>query len=680
MARILLPVLLLCALLGGLVWFLSPGPVRPPAPPPLAGTGATAAQANGLEPVHSDAQPRVDPPAEPRERVVAADDHADAAQGVRGRVLQPGGAPAANVPVCLLKGTRGDLLQGYLDRKMGKVVPPLAQGRTAADGTFALGITAASQTCDLRVAADDCPELQRNNLEVRDGEWYDAKDLQLQPGVVVQGRVVAEDGGAPIAGAKVSLTTQFQTSFQAAPTPGREHGLQVQTDNGGFFRFANAPREGAITLSAEAPEYASAERTGLQIRTDALNEFDLALSRGTPITGVVVDARGTPIGSAQITATAMSAKVPASVNVHCGSDGAFATPNLRDGPYRLTATANGYEDKAVQATAGEEVKVVMEQRCQVKLRVLGARGAPVKAYSLSLRRFFPSNPGSIGKVLEFPENQRITPADYHGTDWATIANVPVGEFMFQIADNEHAKTLSPPFQVTAGQNQAPQVEVTLTMGAGVTGLVVDDRGQPVADATVGTDRDGGFFFDEGGFGLGLGGLVPDKHTKTAVQTDGGGRFTIRKLAFADYMLRVRHASFCEGASLGIRLDTEGQMLDVGTVTLCRGAIVEGTCSVGGQPAGQIKVQIGPPEGQKPETDSQGRPKMYFSASAVSDNQGHYRLLKRVPPGVYRIYASRQANGNGDVFAAILDMKETARELRIGGGQEQSIQAFELRGR
>src|SRR5262249_12056190 len=125
---------------------------------------------------------------------------------------------------------------------------------------------------------------------------------------------------------------------------------------------------------------------------------------------------------------------------------------------------------------------------------------------------------------------------------------------------------------------------------------------------------------------------------------------------------------------------EGQLLDVGTVTLCRGAIVEGTCSVGGQPAGQIKVQIGPPEGQKPETDSQGRPKMYFSASATSDSEGRYRLLKRVPPGVYRLYASRQAGTDNDIFSQMMDMKETARELRIGRGQEQSTQAFELHAR
>src|SRR5262249_34838969 len=165
---------------------------------------------------------------------------------------------------------------------------------------------------------------------------------------------------------------------------------------------------------------------------------------------------------------AQSIKVPATATTRSSSDGTFATMNLRDGPYKLTAAASGYEDKTVDTNAGEEIKVVLDQRCQVKLRVLSAHGVPIKAYSLSLRRYFPNTPGSIGKVLEFPDNQRITPVDYHGTDWATISNVPVGEFVFQIADSEHAKTLSQPFQVSAGQTQAPQVEATLTMGAGIT--------------------------------------------------------------------------------------------------------------------------------------------------------------------------------------------------------------------
>jgi hypothetical protein len=189
---------------------------------------------------------------------------------------------------------------------------------------------------------------------------------------------------------------------------------------------------------------------------------------------------------------------------------------------------------------------------------------------------------------------------------------------------------------------------------------------------------GGFAMDD--FLPGLKGFIVEKHTPTSTQTDGGGRFAIRRLAYADYMLRIAHPAFCEGASLDIHLDTEGELRDVGTIALMRGTVVEGVCSVGGTPCGQIKVQVGPPDGARPEVDAQGRPKMFFSASATTDNDGHYHLLKRVPPGSYKIYASRQAGDNKNFFDAILDMKETARQIQVGAGQDQSVQNFELRPR
>src|SRR5204862_5006932 len=129
-----------------------------------------------------------------------------------------------------------------------------------------------------------------------------------------------------------------------------------------------------------------------------------------------------------------------------------------------------------------------------------------------------------------------------------------------------------------------------------------------------TDRNG--MLGAEGFLADFRGFVPENHTATSVRTDGGGRFVIRKLALADYMLRIAHPAFCEGASLDIHLDTEGELRDVGTVALMRGTVVEGVCSVGGTPGGQIKVQVGPPDGAKQETGAQGRPKMFFSASAT----------------------------------------------------------------
>ncbi|MEI6130640.1 MAG: carboxypeptidase-like regulatory domain-containing protein, partial [Planctomycetota bacterium] len=285
-----------------------------------------------------------------------------------------------------------------------------------------------------------------------------------------------------------------------------------------------------------------------------------------------------------------------------------------------------------------------------------------------------NNPGAIGKVLEFPDNKRITPADYDG-EWAQIQNIPVGEFVFQITENDHAKTLTPSFQVTSNMMQSPQVEVTLTMGAGIIGIVQDDTGKPVANAIVATDMNGGIAADGGFFEI-FKPFLPDKHTTTQTKTDGQGHFKINRLAFADYMLRISHPDFCEGSTIDIKLDGDGQMKDIGIVSLARGAVMEGHCLLGNQAAGQVKVQISPPEGSKPELDNEGRVKPFFSASAITDNEGYYRMLKRVPPGSYKIHASRQA-GNNDIFTPLLHMKATSREMVITAGQQQSMQNFEL---
>ncbi|MGE3172810.1 MAG: carboxypeptidase-like regulatory domain-containing protein [Planctomycetota bacterium] len=673
--KILLPVLVLLGLGLG-VWLLQSGhqdvalpsdtpstPVAPPVEPPP------------IEPAV--AQPDRTPVETPPERTVVdptAGSVADAEQGIVGRVLQPNGVPAASVDVFLLQSTQADPLKIYLANKMRQKIEPVAQVRTETDGTFRIGVAERGQKYDLRVITAEYPELHHKSIVVRDLDWYDTGDLVLEVGGIVQGRVLDETGNFPIAGAHVFLTMPG-LNHQMLPTPGRERGLRTETDNTGFFRYTNAPREGVVTLGAEAAEYAYSEKTNLQIKPDQVNEFTIELARGQPIAGVVVDKSGKPIGGATINATAQSAKLPQTATAASANDGRFRLPMMRPGPYQLAVSAPNFEDvieKPVFA-GNEEVTIVLEQRGLVNLRVLSARGTPIRNYTVGLKRYFPNNPGSIGKVPEF-RDRRVTPGDYKG-DYAQIRNVPNGEFVFQIIDNEHAKTLSPPFTMDGSEN-APSVEVRLTNGASITGIIVDDRGSPVPGATVATDMNGGLAIDTGFFEM-FRSFLPDKHTSKSVQTDGGGRFVLNRLAFADYMVRVSHPDFCESTTLDIKLESDGEMRDVGTIQLRRGAIIEGTCTVNGRPSGQIKVMIGPPNGYRPDVDAEGRPVTpMFSASAITNGDGIYRFLKRVPPGTYKIHAFKEAGGD-DVFGRFKQMKETERQLVIAPGQEQSVQNFNL---
>lgn len=682
--RILVPVLLLVAILGGGVYLFNQSATETPlAPANQPATPAPAPQQPKPEPppvaVATPTAPVAPEPIRTAVTGTANMANANAPQGVRGRVLRPDGAPAVGVPVLLLESAMHNPIKIFLDNKLGKIAPPLAAAETAADGTFALGLRQPGTSIDLRVVSDEFPEISQQQLKVSEGDWYDTGVLQLEVGVVVQGRVIEEGTMTPVPNATVFLANSSQ-SHAISVTPGRERGVTATTDGTGFFRFTNGPRLGLINLTVEAIGYASACVLNQQLKVDALNEFTLEVEQGQPIAGVTVDADGKPIANVTITANGLSSKTPQTATATSKADGTFEFETLRRGPYHLVANSPSYtEARAAMVLSGDtSVKLVLGQRATVKLKVLAANGTPVKAYRLSLKRYYASNPLGIGNVLDFSD-RNVTPGDYpaeYGGEFAAIRGMPPGEFRFQLEDTAHAKTLSPPFTVAEGGPE-PEVIAQLTLGGSITGTVVDDSGKPVAGATVTTDLNGGIAADSGIFEV-FRNMMPEKHSKASTKTDRQGRFRMNKLAYADYMVRVAHPDFCEGSAINIKIETEGQVFDTGVIQMSKGAIVEGVTSVEGVPTGQIKVSVSMAmtEGLPAADPTAIRPsKAFFNASVISDGDGTFRLLKRVPPGSYKIVASRQSADNP--FSTLIDMKQTEQQLVVAPGQDRLQFSFNL---
>ncbi len=677
-AKILVPLCLLAAVAAGAFYLLGSDPVRPqPAP----------TQPQPTQPEQPPTPPPVTPvqggtqttqPEQPRVDVrVEADNQSgkDLPQGVTGRVINPNGGIVAGAAVFLLRSASTNPIDIFLANKRGEAIPPVAVTRTGPDGRFRVGSREFDQAYDVRVVTDDYPELQHRGVKIREGDWYDAKDLQLELGLVVQGRLLEEGSQRPIAAGTVYLQST-NAAHSLLATPGREKGLVAQTDGMGFFRFTNAPRDTSISLAGEAQGYARAERLNLILKQDQQNEFDIELARGLPMSGVVVDARGNGIRNAQVTATAISSKVPQTAQTVTDSDGRFLLQALREGPFQLVVSALMYEERVEKGImAGTtDLSIKLEQRGKARLQVLARNGTPLKDFTVSLKRSFPNSPIGIGNVPEF-RDVRVTPRDFDGA-FAVIKGIPNGDFVFQVHADRHAKTLSQPFTVTAGSEIDPEVVVQMDLGGTLVGQVVDDRGAPVAGAVVSTDMNGGFAA-ETEFGQLFKSFMPDRVTKASTRTGPDGRFKLSLLAYGEYMVRVAHPDFCEGSHTNIKVETEAETV-LPTVALAAGAVVHGYVTFDGQPTGQAKVQIGPPQNAQPELDPSGQPRMMFMATAITQNDGTYVFPKRVPPGNYQIHASKSA-GDNNPFVTLLQVRQTQRDLPVIAGQREIVQNFNIPG-
>ncbi|MFT4513120.1 MAG: hypothetical protein ACI89X_003524 [Planctomycetota bacterium] len=682
-AKLALPILLVAAAAGGAFYYFNQDDVTPVAPPSGAPPAVVIKDLDPDKPKVVEADNTVRDPQRVEATGATGNAHSDAPQGVKGKVLLPNGEPAIGVTVMLLENAMSDPITMFLKNKTGQVSPPLASSVTFEDGSFALGVVKAGDSVDLRVVSEDHPEIAKSPLKLSSGDWHDTGDLRLEVGLVVQGRVVELLSKAGVANATVYLNSTNRSHAMTA-TPGRERGISVLTDGAGHYRFDNAPRLGLVNLKVEVEGYASTNLLSQQIRTDAPNQFTLEVERGRSITGIVVADDGERITGAKVIATGLSTKTPQTETVYSDDEGEFEFIALRGGPYRLQVSAKRYADVAVPLVlTDEDQKVVMPKRGSVHLKVLTASGRAVKSYRLSLKRSFPNNPNNIGNVMDFPD-RTVSPRNYSG-QWAAIDGLPSGLFRFQLMERNHAKTLSEPFTVEQGADPI-EVTVILTKGGEIRGTVIDENGAPVAGATVASDMNAGLAANTGIFEM-FRSMIPEKHTTRNVKTDSQGRFRISTLSYADYMLRVSHPKYCEGSKIDIKLTQEGEVIDAGVIQLMKGTLIEGITTVDGNPAGQVKIVISIPAAANqavpnaapntPEAMAEASRRL-FSTKSLSDGDGHFVMLKRVPPGTYKLTAARHSQDNP--FGALLDMKQSERELIVSPGQERATVNFNLSSR
>ncbi len=630
-----------------------PVPERPvpTAPAPAGGTA---------EPARSEPATRVEPgpddeAAPPPDRTPLAPT-ATTPQGLRGLVLDEAAQPLAGVQVHLLDSAGNDPLALPLLLQQRLPASALATTATQRDGTFAIGLPRVqARVYELHLVSPRHATVRIGELRLLPGEWHDLGAITLGPGATLRGRVTVEGLSTPVPNAVITI--EAGTAFDDVARrslPAGHHGLVATTDASGRYELLHAPGRGVVRVSAAATGFARVVRQDVELTTAQPIELDFALPPGWTLRGLVLDADGRPCDEVRIEAWPMQAAAAATVTTsdHTGS---FAVQGLQAGKYRLRAIARGWQTgELTDVEAGrQDLQFRLARRGRIEVRATTPEGTVLRNYQLGVRRYFADRGGQIGFVADVPEQGvRLDGM----TDYGEVDGLPAGTFVCEVVAAGYAKTLSAPFTVGAEPPAAAtRIDVVVSRGATLRGVVLLEDGTPLAGAEVASQADGADP-DHPAWKL-LAGNVPDRITAVRTTTAADGSFALPHLTFGDYQLAVQHPEACPTMVRQIRVDRVAEIL-VPTIRMVRGALVMGHATFGGRVAGQIKVVLA-------EAGS-GRQGPMTRLETVTDAQGVFRMPRRVPPGTYELRAAVVGTAEPDtqILAQLLQLKRSSTTVSV----------------
>lgn len=483
----------------------------------------------------------------------------------QGWILDGLGGPIAGATVVARGMTGGDKLEGT--------------AVSGADGRFVISV--ASPSIEL------CAELNGYSLVcILAAAPSDGNTLRLLPASSIVGRVVMWDGGQGVPGATVQATAAMAPSGRAQTS---------RTDEDGHFTFA-ALSAGTYALTAVSPTARSREaRVSLGI-AETSDPVLLLAARGEQLTGEVFVA-GAPCRSGRVRLSGhafFEAEVLAGRVVFLG---------IFPGHYHSAVTCEG-----ALTSAPVPIEIVDEPTHHVwKLDPLpsDARTVTDTATQATLAKLTAviKGDGPIPEDLQIFAASRGMPferARREGSNFVFDA-MPLGQYMVFAQDRLEEGT-SVELE-RAGDDTT--VELHLTDGARLSGIVLDQHDTPVADALVSRTRADGVF----------------AYAPAPVLTDVEGRFSLVSTKGARYQVTVSSpsgdaiANVVEGTDVIVRVAPRASV--AGSVWARGGGLVSGF-------SGEIASQSGGEQYEVHGVDSQ------FFVPAIEP--GEYELKLRSPLG------------------------------------------------
>ncbi|HEX7155118.1 MAG TPA: carboxypeptidase-like regulatory domain-containing protein [Thermoanaerobaculia bacterium] len=456
------------------------------------------------------------------------------------------------------------------------------QVQTAADGTFTL--RSKEGTYDFSFRREGYAV--KNVRAVQIGNAAKPVEATLDPGVEIAGRVTRN--GAGVEGVQIS---SFMTGEMVRATTAAD----------GSFRISDLT-PGAIMFNISKGEDFINETRNI---TAPAADVQIELPPGGRVTGRVTDkATGQPVTTFQAglsgarSGGGMTFMGPPQLRSFTSDDGTFTLDNVPAGATQIIVQSAGYTTARTPNLTVEEGKTVEGVEVQldtgVKLtgKVTTPEGTAVSGATVRLDTM----PGGRG--------MRMVGMDVAATTDASgeyvLETLEPGEKTFQIAAQGYltaTKTIE-----LKGKDQ--RLDVQLSSGQRVSGVVVTDSGAPVADAAVraSSAAAGGMFSGQ------------------SARTDANGNFTIEGLAPGRYVFNASKSGYAEGT--------------VRDFDIAAGTPVRITLSSGGVIYGHVS---GIAENEHAATTVEARG-ANGSASAALDPSGNYRI-EGAPTGSVRVSAT-----------------------------------------
>ncbi|MFO0681817.1 MAG: carboxypeptidase regulatory-like domain-containing protein [Sandaracinus sp.] len=406
-----------------------------------------------------------------------------------------------------LLGPEGEGLAGHVSawREDAPDSPPV-EVDCAADGTFTLADLDESRWV-IAASAPGFSEARAVRALPLDG----ALELRVVRAARVAGRVLGEDG-LPAAAEVLIVGSGIWPARSA------------HADLDGSFAFEQVP-PGVYEVEARGALATSEPRRGLVVEEGARIVLTLALTPGRALAGTVVDdATGAPIAGAEIV-VAESALSSTPRLARSDASGAFRITGLREGSDVLvTARAEGRVSLVAQPWRGNDLVLRLRQTGIVEGRVLGEDREPIEGASIEvwgetldgqpiavtegaasfaehLHAIGSSDPSRLEVMADVPPipidalgSSAAAPDDLpSAVHLASYRTGPGGRFRLEgVAPGEvevvarhagFATGTSARVRVTGGE-VTEDVEVVLAPAGRLTGRVVDERGEGVADVRV----------------------------------------------------------------------------------------------------------------------------------------------------------------------------------------------------